>query len=390
MAKKELHRKIIATVLTALALGAALALCIVLLVSSPVFSGALRITMLVCTVALAVAIVGLVVCKVQEIRTLAEIVRLDKQAPHRAAPAQGDEADTPAPRADRAAPHPAAAPDADEADADLEMQQPSLTVSMPAPEPAAAPAQQHNWKPLNFSSFHQQTPSGRSRGEAERAVQQAAQTAQQQAERAAQRGAAEAEAERQRQLAAQQAAYAAQRGAAAAEAERQRQLAAQQAAYAAQQQAAQLEAQRRAEQIRLAQAARTGGAAAESDEAHLAALARAAEQARLAQAQQRPAAQPAAEAQMWVNAQAAPAAPAVEVPAVETPAAPQPAAEPAEAAEPAHKLNVKPIQWPAPPPPSKIFVTSTSQVPVITDEMLAAHKAQQQAQKAAEAWKKSE
>ena len=106
MAKKELHRKIIATVLTALALGAALALCIVLLVSSPVFSGALRITMLVCTVALAVAIVGLVVCKVQEIRTLAEIVRLDKQAPHRAAPAQGDEADTPAPRADRAAPHP--------------------------------------------------------------------------------------------------------------------------------------------------------------------------------------------------------------------------------------------------------------------------------------------
>ena len=104
MAKKELHRKIIATVLTALALGAALALCIVLLVSSPVFSGALRITMLVCTVALAVAIVGLVVCKVQEIRTLAEIVRLDKQAPHRRAAAPGDEAEAPAPRAGRAAP----------------------------------------------------------------------------------------------------------------------------------------------------------------------------------------------------------------------------------------------------------------------------------------------
>ena len=367
MAKKELHRKIIATVLTALALGAALALCIVLLVSSPVFSGALRITMLVCTVALAVAIVGLVVCKVQEIRTLAEIVRLDKQAPQRTAPAQEGEAQPPAPPANRAAPQPAAAPNADEAeeaDADLEMQQPSLTVSMPAPEPAAAPVQQHNWKPLNFSSFRQQTPSGRSREEAERAVQQAAQAAQQQAERAAQHGAAEAEAERQRQLAAQQ------------------------AAYAAQQQAAQLEAQRRAEQIRLAQAARTGGAAAESDEAHLAALARAAEQARLAQAQQRPAAQPPAEAQMWVNAQAAPAAPVA--PVVDMPAAPQPAAEPAEVAEPAHKLNVKPIQWPAPPPPSKIFVTSTSQVPVITDEMLAAHKAQQQAQKAAEAWKKSE
>ena len=91
---------------------------------------------------------------------------------------------------------------------------------------------------------------------------------------------------------------------------------------------------------------------------------------------------------MWVNAQAAPAAPVA--PVVDMPAAPQPAAEPAEVAEPAHKLNVKPIQWPAPPPPSKIFVTSTSQVPVITDEMLAAHKAQQQAQKAAEAWKKSE
>ena len=85
--------------------------------------------------------------------------------------------------------------------------------------------------------------------------------------------------------------------------------------------------------------------------------------------------------------EAAQAAPQAPQPA---PHAVQPAAEPAEAAEPAHKLNVKPIQWPAPPPPSKIFVTSTSQVPVITDEMLAAHKAQQQAQKAAEAWKKSE
>ena len=51
------------------------------------------------------------------------------------------------------------------------------------------------------------------------------------------------------------------------------------------------------------------------------------------------------------------------------------------------KLNVKPIAWPAPPPPSKIFVTS--QIPLITDEMIAAEKARQAAKNAAGQWENS-
>ena len=74
MAKKELYRKIIATVLTVAVLGCALGICVWLLASSSLFSNTLRIIMLVCTLALATAIIGLIVCKVQEIRTLNDIV----------------------------------------------------------------------------------------------------------------------------------------------------------------------------------------------------------------------------------------------------------------------------------------------------------------------------
>ena len=68
MARRELRRKITATVLTVTALCCLLGVCAWLLLGSNVFSDTIRIMMLVCTVVLGVATIGLLVAKVQEIR----------------------------------------------------------------------------------------------------------------------------------------------------------------------------------------------------------------------------------------------------------------------------------------------------------------------------------
>ena len=70
MARRELRRKITATVLTVTALCCLLGVCAWLLLGSNVFSDTIRIMMLVCTVVLGVATIGLLVAKVQEIRAL--------------------------------------------------------------------------------------------------------------------------------------------------------------------------------------------------------------------------------------------------------------------------------------------------------------------------------
>ena len=75
MARRELRRKITATVLTVTALCCLLGVCAWLLLGSNVFSDTIRIMMLVCTVVLGVATIGLLVAKVQEIRALREIIR---------------------------------------------------------------------------------------------------------------------------------------------------------------------------------------------------------------------------------------------------------------------------------------------------------------------------
>ena len=82
MARRELRRKITATVLTVTALCCLLGVCAWLLLGSNVFSDTIRIMMLVCTVVLGVATIGLLVAKVQEIRALREMgIRDRKQAP---------------------------------------------------------------------------------------------------------------------------------------------------------------------------------------------------------------------------------------------------------------------------------------------------------------------
>ena len=75
MAKKELTRKIIATILTVTVLGCALGACVWLLMGSTVLTDTIRTMMLVCTLMLGVATLGLLVAKVQEIFALAEAIR---------------------------------------------------------------------------------------------------------------------------------------------------------------------------------------------------------------------------------------------------------------------------------------------------------------------------
>ena len=111
MARRELRRKITATVLTVTALCCLLGVCAWLLLGSNVFSDTIRIMMLVCTVVLGVATIGLLVAKVQEIRALREIIRSEDAQ-------QQSEAETPRPelaplqtldhRASAAAGHPGA------------------------------------------------------------------------------------------------------------------------------------------------------------------------------------------------------------------------------------------------------------------------------------------
>ena len=90
MARRELRRKITATVLTVTALCCLLSVCAWLLLGSNVFSDTIRIMMLVCTVVLGVATIGLLVAKVQEIRALREIIRSEDAQ-------QQSEAETPRP-----------------------------------------------------------------------------------------------------------------------------------------------------------------------------------------------------------------------------------------------------------------------------------------------------
>ena len=90
MARRELRRKITATVLTVTALCCLLGVCAWLLLGSNVFSDTIRIMMLVCTVVLGVATIGLLVAKGQEIRALREIIRSEDAQ-------QQSEAETPRP-----------------------------------------------------------------------------------------------------------------------------------------------------------------------------------------------------------------------------------------------------------------------------------------------------
>ena len=90
MARRELRRKITATVLTVTALCCLLGVCAWLLLGSNVFSDTIRIMMLVCTVVLGVATIGLLLAKVQEIRALREIIRSEDAQ-------QQSEAETPRP-----------------------------------------------------------------------------------------------------------------------------------------------------------------------------------------------------------------------------------------------------------------------------------------------------
>ena len=77
MAKRELRRKVLATIATVLVMCCGLALCIWLLLTSEVFSSTIRWLMLACTVGLGIAIIGLLVCKIQEIRTPVSYTHLD-------------------------------------------------------------------------------------------------------------------------------------------------------------------------------------------------------------------------------------------------------------------------------------------------------------------------
>lgn len=459
MAKKELYRKIIATVLTVAVLGCALGICVWLLASSSLFSNTLRIIMLVCTLALATAIIGLIVCKVQEIRTLNDIVKLDQNNPPAGHPDDEDDflsqfvsgeemnlgGQTPPaapavppvqpmaddPFASAAAPaenmpdfsvfdavdpfaqEPAGAqtiqpaqqiipvqgvqpaypaqpvqyaqavqPTAQQAPAapvaQTQPMQPEPVQSVQAaavqapvyeaqptvqtamPEQAPEPAVQHNWKPINFHSFSEDN----TLTQQQQAAQQAAVTAQQQYEQQLR----EAQALRQAQLAQEQ-----------AEAERQQRMEEEARRAALLEEAKRIQAQRRAQQMQMAQAARVGDVTNPVNTDQLDALARA-QQAQPAQQQVQ---QPVQTPQPIAQAVQSNILSQVEQQPQET--APEPVQE--EPPVVVQKLNVKPIAWPAPPPPSKIFVTS--QIPLITDEMIAAEKARQAAKNAAGQWENS-
>lgn len=364
MAKKELFRKVLATALTVLGLGCALALCLWLLLSSDEFGSRLRWLMILCTGALAVAIVGLLVCKVQEIRALAEIVRFDSEraraagqqgpageggpAVARDVPAQAEEAAPARPAAPVMAPAaPAAAAPAALHGGEEEDELPGIAVDLPGTARTEDAEPQHHWKPIDFKAVERQARADETARS--RALEQAAAQTAPPAQPA------------QPAPAPQPAAPAAPAAQTAAQPD--------------------TEARLRSEQLRLAQEARMGRVRADqvaaAEQARLDELARKAEAERLARrsagistAPAAPAPQPAdAPAENgWVKSAGTapqPAAPAAAPAAASAAPAPAPAAEQEEV----HKLNVKPIQWPAPPPPSKLFVTG--QIPPVTDEMIA-------------------
>lgn len=81
MAKQELRRKIIATVLTVTMLCALLGVCAWLLLSNKIFNSTIHTMMLLCTAVLGIATIGLLVAKVQEILALREVVRKESAEP---------------------------------------------------------------------------------------------------------------------------------------------------------------------------------------------------------------------------------------------------------------------------------------------------------------------
>lgn len=470
MAKQELRRKILATIATVGGLCCALAVCVWLLLTSSMFSTSIQILMLVCTGGLAAATVGLCIAKISEIRALRKLVQAEEMGlahPQQeddghlqplqtldhtrvsasdagaAMPVQGSApGPQPAPKAPQ--PRPAA---------------PAAPAAAPQPpqqaQPAAAPA--HHWKPIDFSAADARLHAEEQARQKALAEAQQAQAALEEAQRLAQRKAEEERARRaaQAQSASAQVLAEKQRLAQAqhqaelarqqAEAQRQAALARQRAeaekAAVPQPQQWQNAAQRasvadphRAEQIRLAQAARTGQIPRITDamveEQRLAAAARRAEAQRLAK-QGVPAAAAAAPAAGAVSAAPRQAAAPAGNPVPQQQSAPQqsakeqwvhswqaisldddvPAAAPAPAAQPArpripHARPVQPmaqasaseapgqaqqqaqqprqpvappISWPSQPIPSKYYVTG--QMPVVTDEMIeAAKRAAQDAQ----------
>ena len=479
MAKQELRRKILATIATVGGLCCALAVCVWLLLTSSMFSTSIQILMMVCTGGLAAATVGLCIAKISEIRALRKLVQAEEMGlahPQQeddghlqplqtldhtrvsasdagaAMPVQGSAPGParpqPAPKAPQPRPAAPAAPTA-----------PAAPAATPQPpqqaQPAAAPA--HHWKPIDFSAADARLHAEEQARQKALAEAQQAQAALEEAQRLAQRKAEEERARRaaQAQSASAQVLAEKQRLAQAqhqaelarqqAEAQRQAALARQRAeaekAAVPQPQQWQNAAQRasvadphRAEQIRLAQAARTGQIPRITDamveEQRLAAAARRAEAQRLAK-QGVPAAAAATPAAGAVSAAPRQAAAPAGNPVPQQQSAPQqsakeqwvhswqaisldddvPAAAPAPAAQPArpripHARPVQPmaqasaseapgqaqqqaqqprqpvappISWPSQPIPSKYYVTG--QMPVVTDEMIeAAKRAAQDAQ----------
>lgn len=473
MAKQELRRKILATIATVGGLCCALAVCVWLLLTSSMFSTSIQILMLVCTGGLAAATVGLCIAKISEIRALRKLVQAEEMGlahPQQeddghlqplqtldhtrvsasdagaAMPVQGSAPGParpqPAPKAPQ--PRPAA---------------PAAPAAAPQPpqqaQPAAAPA--HHWKPIDFSAADARLHAEEQARQKALAEAQQAQAALEEAQRLAQRKAEEERARRaaQAQSASAQVLAEKQRLAQAqhqAELARQQAEAQRQAALARQRaeaekaavpqpqqwhnatQRASVADPHRAEQIRLAQAARTGQIPRITDamveEQRLAAAARRAEAQRLAK-QGVPAAAAAAPAAGAVSAAPRQAAAPAGNPVPQQQSAPQqsakeqwvhswqaisldddvPAAAPAPAAQPArpripHARPVQPmaqasaseapgqaqqqaqqprqpvappISWPSQPIPSKYYVTG--QMPVVTDEMIeAAKRAAQDAQ----------
>ena len=466
MAKQELRRKILATIATVGGLCCALAVCVWLLLTSSMFSTSIQILMLVCTGGLAAATVGLCIAKISEIRALRKLVQAEEMGlahPQQeddghlqplqtldhtrvsasdagaAMPVQGSAPGParpqPAPKAPQPRPAAPAAPTA-----------PAAPAAAPQPpqqaQPAAAPAL--HWKPIDFSAADARLHAEEQARQKALAEAQQAQAALEEAQRLAQRKAEEERARRaaQAQSASAQVLAEKQR---LAQAQHQAELARQQAeaekAAVPQPQQWQNAAQRasvadphRAEQIRLAQAARTGQIPRITDamveEQRLAAAARRAEAQRLAK-QGVPAAAAAAPAAGAVSAAPHQAAATAGNPVPQQQNAPQqsakeqwvhswqaisldddvPAAAPAPAAQPArpripHARPVQPmaqasaseapgqaqqqaqqprqpvappISWPSQPIPSKYYVTG--QMPVVTDEMIeAAKRAAQDAQ----------
>ena len=258
MAKQELRRKILATIATVGGLCCALAVCVWLLLTSSMFSTSIQILMLVCTGGLAAATVGLCIAKISEIRALRKLVQAEEMGlahPQQeddghlqplqtldhtrvsasdagaAMPVQGSAPGParpqPAPKAPQ--PRPAA---------------PAAPAAAPQPpqqaQPAAAPA--HHWKPIDFSAADARLHAEEQARQKALAEAQQAQAALEEAQRLAQRKAEEERARRAAQ---------AQSASAQVLAEKQRLAQAQHQAELARQQA---EAEKAAEARRLAQA----------------------------------------------------------------------------------------------------------------------------------------